>query len=98
MTDVTLRYISILIGLVTLFGFMWAGFRRLFRYLSQLDELPAIKRSIDESARQSASQHLQNVTRMTALETRVSASQEWHSEHLVREHGQREPRPRNGDT
>jgi hypothetical protein len=97
MSDVTLRYLSIIIALITLLGFTWAGFRRLFRYLAQLDELPGIKKSIEDSVRQAAEQHLQNVTRMTALETRVSASQEWHSDHLIREHGQRtSSRPRNG--
>src|SRR5262245_11662862 len=99
MTDVTLRYISILIGMFTLLGFMWAGFRRLFKYLSQLDELPAIKKAIDDSVKQSAEQHLQNVSRFTSLETKVNASQEWHSDHLAREHGQRpSPRTRNRDS
>lgn len=82
-----LRYISIIGGILAILAVLWAGSRKLFGHLRQLEELPQIKQAIEQLDENQNSRHLENVQKFVALERDLAASTQWHDDHLRREHG-----------
>lgn len=89
MSEVVIRWLTLVGTTGGTFAMVWAFGRRLFKFLSPLSELPQIKDRIETMVEQNATQHTENQNRMAVFEEQVKASNKWHDDHITRDHNGR---------